>query len=519
MSDHNAPLSGRTVPVVIVGAGPTGVGAATLLAGYGVECLVLDRWEGVYPRPRAVHMDDEVRRILAALGVDEEFAAVSRPARGLRLVGRDRRVLAEFHRDRENGEHGYPQANMFDQPVLEEILRRNMKRHDAVAFRGDVEVTGVAREGSDRVRVDFTDRSTGRGEHVRARYVLGCDGANSLVRACIGAMMRDLGFEQRWLVADVETEADLGQWDGVHQVCDSVRAATYMRVGRTRYRWEFRLLPGENAECYSDPDTLRPLIAPWVHGVADEELELVRVAEYTFRAQIADRWRDGRVFLLGDAAHLTPPFIGQGMGAGLRDAVNLVWKLAGVVRGELPASVLDTYQAEREPHARSMIRMARLVGIAMTGGGDLGDAVRGALAPHLHRMPGVEDMAVHGRTPALGGPAPAVRRVGDTLSGRLCPNPPMADGRRLDDHVRGRFAVITTTALSALQRTEVEARGAVVVTAAPGTELHGWLCRGGARAALVRPDRAVMRTERDPYLLCASVPAFAVGLAGFEARN
>ena len=317
------------VPVVIVGAGPTGVTAATLLAQYGVDSLVLDRWPDVYPQPRAVHLDDEIYRIVARLGIADEFAAISRPAHGLRLLDNTMRVLAEFRRDTARSVNGFPQANMFDQPEFEVLLRNNLKRHPHATLRGDTEVTGITDQGDGRVRVAFTDRSDGREHAVEADYVLGCDGANSVVRAEIGSAMRDLKFEQRWLVVDVATEADLGQWEGVHQVCDPDRAGTYMRIGDARYRWEFRLLPGETAEDYASLTALKPLIAPWTTHADDDELELIRVTEYTFRAQIADTWRRGNVFLLGDAAHLTPPFIGQGMGAGLRDAVNLSWKLAG----------------------------------------------------------------------------------------------------------------------------------------------------------------------------------------------
>ena len=142
------------------------------------------------------------------------------------------------------------------------------------------------------------------------------------MRTAIGATMQDMNFYQRWLVVDVATAAELNQWDGVHQVCDPHRAGTFMRIGKTRYRWEFRLLPGETAADFNTMTTLRPLIRPWVEGVAAENLELVRVAEYTFRAQVADRWRRDNIFLLGDAAHLTPPFIGQGLCAGIRDAIE-----------------------------------------------------------------------------------------------------------------------------------------------------------------------------------------------------
>ena len=256
-------------PVVIVGAGPTGVTAATLLAQYGIGCLVLDRWATVYAQPRAVHLDDEICRVLARLGIADEFAAISRPALGLRLLDPAMRVLAELRRDtalqRQRfppGEHVRPAgprnaAARQPQAIPERRTARQRRSHRCRRQ------AATAASGS-RI-VDRTDES----EHsVDADYVLGCDGANSIVRAHIGSSMHDMRFEQRWLVIDVATEAELDQWDGVHQVCDPVRAGTYMRIGRTRYRWEFRLLPGETAADFRTLAALRPLMAPWISRVA-----------------------------------------------------------------------------------------------------------------------------------------------------------------------------------------------------------------------------------------------------------
>ena len=333
------------VPVIVIGAGPTGMTAATLLAQQGISCLLLDRHESVYPLPRAVHADDEIYRILTRLGVGDEFAAHRRAALGLRLIDTDMKVLAELKRSTQPSANGYPQMNMFDQPELEAMLRANLKRYPQLAFRGNVEVTSVTQNRPGRVRVSFLDRVRGGEQSVEASYVLGCDGANSTVRASISAHMYGLPFQQTWAVIDVDTDAELNQWEGCHQLCSTQRAGTYMRVGETRYRWEFQLLDGETAADYQNIADIEPLIKPWLGETPAEQLRLVRVTAYTFRAQVANNWRDRNVFILGDAAHLTPPFVGQGMAAGLRDALNLSWKVAGVLgkvvarkrAGHLPA--------------------------------------------------------------------------------------------------------------------------------------------------------------------------------------
>ena len=498
-------------PVVIVGAGPTGVAAALLLARYGIPTVVLDRWADIYARPRAVHLDDEVHRILGRLGVGDEFAAISRPARGLRLVDRDLKVLAEFARDDGAGVHGHPQANMFDQPALERILRARMHRTPLISFRGNAEVVAVrpVQDWTGPLAVHFDDAEPGNRQVIEADHVLGCDGANSVVRQAMGSRMIDLGFEQRWLVIDVETDADIDQWDGVHQVCDRRRAATFMRVGQRRYRWEFRLLDGERLGDFESIGDIHPLIAPWTRGTPLGRLRLIRLADYVFRAQVADRWHRGGVFLLGDAAHLTPPFIGQGMGAGLRDANNLAWKLAGVIHRTLEPSALESYELERKPHARTMITTAIGIGLAMTGGGAVGEALRGLVFPRAHLVPGLRRVIVESVSPRLRPSSLLARRRPmrpSALVGTLAPNALLGTGEERLDSVADGYILVTRRAPSPSLEAALARRRVVTVTALDDEPLGSWLRRSGAVAAMVRPDFTVAIAGSDPERMLAHLP-------------
>ncbi|MGW3207549.1 bifunctional 3-(3-hydroxy-phenyl)propionate/3-hydroxycinnamic acid hydroxylase MhpA [Streptomyces sp. NPDC001135] len=495
-------------PVVIIGAGPVGVTAALLLARHGVRSLVLERHRDVYPLPRAVVVDDEVRRILQSVGIHEEFAALARPARGLRLLNAQHRVIAEFARSR-HGKHGFPQTSMFDQPDLERLLRAALTRRPECELWGGVEVVSVSQtaEGTAPVRVTFRRDGSDEDEHVWADAVLGCDGAGSLTRDAVGAAWEDLHFEESWRVIDVRTSRPVRTWEGVDQICCPTQPATFMRLGKDRYRWEFRLADDEALDGPEGLERLRELVAPWVDvpsGVSrGDDFEVIRQAQYTFRARLADRWRQGRVFLLGDAAHLTPPFIGQGLCAGLRDARNLTWKLARVLRQGADDGLLDTYERERKPHARYLIRVAVAVGWAMTGGQDRAAALRRAAVATACRVPGVTSAVSRDLSPAL--PAgPLVRRrpgpIGRGLPGTFCPQPwVIADGRRvrLDDILGDSFAVVTavppTPRMTAVA-TALDAPTLHVGDLGDDGTLAAWLARGRADAVLLRPDRVVMDT-------------------------
>lgn len=465
--------------VAIVGFGPVGATLAHLLAQQGLTVLVLDREAAAYHLPRAVHFDDEVMRVFQGLGLAEAILPFTHVSPGMRFVDATGRTMMDWSRPQAVTPQGWNASYRFHQPDLERVLRDALATRPCVTVECSTEVTAIAQDE------DGVTLSTSHGDR-RARWVVGCDGAKSFIRATIGGGMDDLGFDERWLVVDVilkRPRPDLG--DHSIQFCRPDRPATYVRGVGDRRRWEITVhkdeAPGERM---TDAEVWR-LLSDWI---TPEDAMLERSAVYTFRSAVARRWRDGRLLIAGDAAHLTPPFMGQGMCAGIRDAANLAWKLARVQQGQADASLLDSYQAERAPNAKEYIATAvRLGGLINTR----------AMAAALGDAPPDEPVKMSSIAPALGGfTAPF---------GRPAPQPVLADGRRLDDRVGPRFAVLLTeqsaAALDAPTMDRLAARGAVLVADAA---LAPWLGTLDAAAALVRPDRMLLATARD-----------AAGVAGF----
>jgi 2-polyprenyl-6-methoxyphenol hydroxylase-like FAD-dependent oxidoreductase len=352
--------------VAVVGYGPVGQTAAILLAQLGHRVLVLERWPSLYPRPRAVHYDDEVARIFQRIGISELLRAITEPASGYEWQNASGNTLLRLDRSG-SGPSGWPAATMFTQPQLEQLLDRTAKSLPGIEIMQGWEASDV-HDDSERVllrarRGEMRSGrwvATGETRECSARYAIGADGANSLVRERMGTAVEDLGFAFDWLIADT-VPRDPSLLAGVNlQVCDPARPTTLVSGGPGRRRWEWMLLPGETPEQVEQEEFVWGLLAR--SGVGVEDLELERCAVYTFRARWAQRWREGRLLLAGDAAHQMPPFAGQGMCSGIRDALTLAWHLDLVLRERARESTLDTYTSERCGHLQSAIEMSVALG-------------------------------------------------------------------------------------------------------------------------------------------------------------
>ena len=458
--------------VAIVGYGPTGATLANLLALAGLSVVVLERETAAYHLPRAVHFDDEVMRILQTIGVADDMASNTHINPGMRFVDAAGKLLIDWPRPAEPGPQGWHASYRFHQPDLERFIRAAAARRPNVTIVPRAEVFAVDNR-DDHVVIRFEDLAPAKLRTLTARYVVGCDGARSIIRRLIGVDYEDLDCNEPWLVIDAilkRPRPDLG--DHSIQHCDPARPATYVRGVGNRRRWEIMLRPGEDGFALSRPDTLWPLLSRWI---TPEDAEIERATPYIFRAVIAGRWRQGRMLLAGDSAHQTPPFLGQGLCAGLRDTANLAWKLAAVCQGRAPDALLDTYQRERHPHVREYIDLAVRLGAVIMKAAHAADPGNGAAQPI--RMESIR--------PRLGG-----FDGRPDAEGRTAPQPVLSDGTRLDDRIGYRFALLRGPgALPPMIEAQLQASGIVDVADAA---LLPWL--NETKAALLRPDRYVAHT-------------------------
>ncbi|MFF5179798.1 bifunctional 3-(3-hydroxy-phenyl)propionate/3-hydroxycinnamic acid hydroxylase [Micromonospora sp. NPDC000316] len=350
----------QEIDVAVIGCGPVGALTANLLGARGVTTLVVERSEAPHGQPRAFSCDDEALRIYQQADLLDEVRDETIAPPLVEYVNRVGRVFARMALSETDFGYGHAPLRFFDQPRLERTLRTGLDRFPHVQLSLGTELVGLEQD-RDGVTVLLSDVATGARRAVRARYVLGCDGARSATRAAVRIPLGGTSYDEPWLAISGDVPPDGVRVRDTRFVCDWQRPAFVSPGASGSYRLEFMLRPGETEDDMRRPEMIAALVSPYVDP---DRFDVTRAVVYSFHHLIAERWREGRVFLVGDAAHQMPPFMGQGLCSGLRDAANLSWKLSLVLSGAADAAVLDTYETERRPHtvemAQTSVRLGRV---------------------------------------------------------------------------------------------------------------------------------------------------------------
>ncbi|MFY9763873.1 MAG: bifunctional 3-(3-hydroxy-phenyl)propionate/3-hydroxycinnamic acid hydroxylase [Mycobacterium sp.] len=502
-----------TYDLAVIGYGPTGATAANLLGQLGMKVVVIERDPDVYSRARAISTDEEVMRIWQSVGLDERLQQDMLPDRPLNFVDADGVPFIDVKITPRGS--GHPPQQFFYQPAVDHVLRDGVQRFPSVDVLLEHECLRVLPKDN-HVELMLADLRTDTLKRFRASYVIAADGGSSPIRGQLGVGYTGRTYTERWVVIDTKV---LKEWDAHDRLrfhCNPTRPTVDCPTPLGHHRWEYPARASEDDQELLREEAIWKVLGD--QGITAENVKILRAVIYSHHVRVADRWRVGRVFLAGDAAHAMPPWIGQGMSAGVRDAANLCWKLAAVVNGQAPESLLDSYQAERKPHVTEVTRRACLAGWIITERNPAIAVLRNHVLRALTRLRGLD-----GRLQRLTWIPDARYREGffgtarHRALGWQIPQPWVtdADGAtvRLDDQLGGQWAILHIGPPPSGRQGWAELDVPTIRVVEP--TLIRWLQRRKAAAAVLRPDGFIYAAARSGQPL----PPPPVGYTGNVVAN
>ncbi len=502
-----------TYDVAIIGYGPTGATAANLLGRFGLKVAVIERDPDIYMRARAISIDEEVMRVWQSAGLADRLQPDMLPGQPIAFVDSEGRPFIEMTIKSKGS--GHPPQQFIYQPAVDTVLRQGVARFPNVDVLVEHECLRVLNK-SDHVELMLADLKADAFKRLQASYVIAADGGSSPTRAQLGIGYEGKTFAERWIVIDTKVHKIWDAHDRLRFHCDPERPTVDCPTPLSHHRWEFPIREDEDEQKMSSHQEIWKLLN--AQGITEDNVEILRAVVYSHHVRFADRWRSGRTFLAGDAAHAMPPWLGQGMSAGVRDAANLCWKLAAVLRSQAPESLLDPYQSERMPHVKEVTRRAVFVGSVIKERHRPLVAVRNHGYRRLTKLPGV--MGAFQKLWWI--PDARYRKGflgnGGSAIGWQLPQPMVsttAGPARFDDVIGGQWALIHTGALPAGANAWTRLGAASFALNGPGTKpaadaiadhsgaLTAWLRKKSCAAVVIRPDGFIYTAAAEGHALAA----------------
>ena len=469
--------------VTIVGLGPAGGTLANLLAMHDFSILILDREKSFYPLPRAVHFDDEIMRVFQTIGITKEFLKHTIINKGTKFVNSKDKIILDWPRPKKITDNGWYPSYRFHQPDLEKKLRKKLKNYKKVSIEQNSEVIKI-KNSKNHVDITYLNTNNHKEYFVRSKYVIGCDGANSITRKQMKTKMENLGFTQKWAVVDLILKKKKNNLpDRTIQYSNPKQPATYCRnVGRRR-RWEFAIKKNHSDKKVLSDNYIWNFLKPWLNK---NEAIIERKTIYTFESAIAGKWRKGRVFIAGDAAHLMPPFMGQGMCAGIRDASNLAWKIANCIRNKFDEKLLNTYQSERSLNVKEYIETTMRMG-------EFVNAVETIQITDNIKSDNKGIKSMQSIKPKLG---KGLGNLKDKNRGKTFPQFKLKNNKTLDDHFSKKGIIILSSEIK-----HKNLKNYFLLKAKNLSNVSKYLKNINSKAILVRPDRFILASARSNMLV------------------